>query len=132
MLDQLDRHLRHTFDLTLAEYELLVRLSEAPDQRIRMSRLADCVSHSRSRTSHTVSRLARDGLVKRTRCPEDGRGTYAVLTAGGLARLRSAAPVHAQEVRRLVFDRPDKDDLLAAQKVFESVVCAADENATDR
>lgn len=121
LLDRLDRHLRLNFDLTLAEYEILYRLSEAPKHRIRMADLADCVSHSRSRLSHTVTRLQRDGLAERENCPEDGRGVFAVLTENGLARLHEAAKEHVNEVRRLVFDVADEADLSAAGRLFETL-----------
>lgn len=121
LLDQLDRHLRLNFDLTLAEYEILYRLSEAPRFRIRMADLAACVSHSRSRLSHTVTRLQRDGLAEREHCADDGRGVFAVLTETGLARLRAAAGDHVNEVRRLVFDVAEPADLAAAGRVFESL-----------
>lgn len=121
LLDRLDRHLRANFDLTLAEYEILYRLSEAPRQRIRMADLAHCVSHSRSRLSHTVTRLERDGLAERQSCTDDGRGVYAALTENGLDRLRAAAGGHVNEVRRLVFDVADTADLAATGRMFESL-----------
>ena len=76
LFDRLDRDLREQHALSLPEYEILVRLSEAPDQCLRMAELASSVSHSRSRVTHTVSRLEAAGLVvprrlrdRRARCP---------------------------------------------------------------
>ena len=88
LMDQLDRDLRTQHDLSLGEYEILVRLSEAPDRSIRMAELAAAVAHSRSRVTHTISRLERDGIVRRDQCSEDGRGVSAVLTDHGFSRAR--------------------------------------------
>ena len=80
LMDRLDRDLREQHRLSLPEYEILVRLSEAEGNRLRMAMLADSVSHSRSRVTHTVSRMEGVGLVARDACLSDGRGVEAVLT----------------------------------------------------
>ncbi|MDQ3165181.1 MAG: MarR family transcriptional regulator, partial [Actinomycetota bacterium] len=74
LFERLDRQLREEFDLSLPEYEILVRLSEAPHRSLRMAVLASSVSHSRSRVTHTIARLESKGLVERRACPTDGRG----------------------------------------------------------
>ena len=61
----------------------MVRLSEAPGRRLRMSELAGRTLASKSRLSHQISRMEADGLVRREECPEDRRGAYAVLTDTG-------------------------------------------------
>ena len=78
-------------DLTLGEYEILVRLSEAENKFLRMSELADKVVHSRSRLTHTISRMERRGLVERVRCTNDGRGRQAQLTEAGEQMLERAS-----------------------------------------
>src|SRR3954454_8517729 len=74
LMDRLDRDLRDKHQLSLPEYEILVRLSEADGNRMRMAVLADSVSHSRSRVTHTVNRMEKAGLVVRDSCVSDGRG----------------------------------------------------------
>jgi DNA-binding MarR family transcriptional regulator len=86
-------------DITLAEYDVLVQLSFAPDARLRMSELSDRVRLSPSGLTRLVDRLVRGGLVKRGRCASDRRGSYAILTAAGKVRLRRAAPVHLRGIR---------------------------------
>ena len=54
---QLDRELREEHDISFSEYEILVRLSEAENGRMRMAILADAMSHSRSRVTHTIARM---------------------------------------------------------------------------
>ena len=74
--------------VSLPEYEILSMLSEAPGGRMRMSALADLVVQSRSRVTHTASRLEKQDLVVREPCPEDGRGVELVLTGPGRTRSR--------------------------------------------
>src|SRR6478736_5933484 len=74
----LERH-----DLSHTEYEILVRLSEAPERTLRMSDLASSVVSSRSRLTHTAARLEREGLVRRRACPGDRRGVNCELTDKG-------------------------------------------------
>lgn len=121
LMDRLDRDLREQHDLSMPEYEILVRLSEAPDQRMRMAELAGSISHSRSRVTHTVARLEKDGLVQRSACASDGRGVEAVLTDQGFARLEEAAPTHVAGVRRFLVDLAGDDDFAAVGRVFDAV-----------
>ena len=86
-------------DLTLPEYDVLVQLSFVPDGRLRMSQLSDRVRLSPSGLTRLVDRLVQGGLVKRGRCASDRRGSYAILTAAGKARLRRASPVHLRGIR---------------------------------
>lgn len=121
LLDRLDRDLRAEFDISLAEYEILVRLSECPDHRMRMALLATAMCHSRSRVTHTVSRMERAGLVQRTASSEDGRGVEAVMTERGLQLLQVAAPVHVSGVRENLVDLGDPEDYQALGRVFDAV-----------
>lgn len=121
LMDRLDRELRERHGLSLPEYEILVRLSEAPDRRMRMAELAQAISHSRSRVTHTVARLEKDGLVTRSACVSDGRGVEAVLTDEGFARLDDAAHTHVEGVRRLLVDLSSEEDFAAVGRVFDAV-----------
>jgi DNA-binding MarR family transcriptional regulator len=124
LMDRLDRELREQHRMSLPEYEILVRLSEAPGNRLRMAVLADSLSHSRSRVTHTVSRMEASGLVTRDACVADGRGVEAVLTEHGKAALRAAAPTHVAGVRRLLVDLVGDDDFDAVGRVFDTVTDA--------
>src|ERR1700709_1318913 len=83
LMERLDRELREQHRLSLPEYEILVRLSEAEGNRMRMAVLADSVSHSRSRVTHPVAPREKAGRVARDACLDDGRGVEAVLTEQG-------------------------------------------------
>lgn len=86
--------------LSLASYDVLVQLAEAPDRRLRMTELADLVLLSRSGVTRLVDRLERDGLVARAPVDSDGRGVVAVLTPAGFNRLRDATGLHLSGVVR--------------------------------
>ncbi|MFM8353101.1 MAG: MarR family winged helix-turn-helix transcriptional regulator [Actinomycetales bacterium] len=102
--DQLNRELQDLHGLSLADYEILVRLSEAADRRLRMSDLASATLASRSRLSHQIDRLESAGIVQRMTCSEDRRGSFAVLTDHGWQVLVAAAPDHVAGVRRHFVD----------------------------
>lgn len=119
---RLSRELHAAHGLSLADYEILVRLSEQPDRQLRMSRLATDVAHSKSRISHQVRRLEAKGLVRRSECPSDGRGVLALLTDEGADLLGQAAPTHVAGVREHMVDflAPEEQQVLA--RVFHRVV----------
>jgi DNA-binding MarR family transcriptional regulator len=111
-------------DLTLDEYEILVRLSETPNGQLRMSDLADRVVHSRSRLTHTVARLEKRGIVQRVRCSADGRGREAHLTDVGYALLEKAAPVHVRSVREQLLDVIGTEDLMRLGEIMSRTLPA--------
>ena len=111
LFEQLNRQLSDEAGMSLAEYEILVQLSEAPGRRMRMSEVADRVVSSRSRITHTVGRLEDRGMVAREPCADDGRGVLCVLTDAGFARLEAAAPGHVEMVRTIMFDPLDPPDV---------------------
>jgi DNA-binding MarR family transcriptional regulator len=121
LMERLDRDLREHHNLALPEYEILVRLSESPERRMRMAVLADAVSHSRSRVTHTIARLEKAGLVERMACVSDGRGVEAILTDRGMEVLREAAPTHVAGVRRHLVDLVPDADFEAVGRVFDKV-----------
>ncbi|MBO3664058.1 MarR family winged helix-turn-helix transcriptional regulator [Microbacterium stercoris] len=101
----LDAQLQRDAGLTHFEYGVLYALAHAPERALRMSVLAGYANGTLSRLSRAVTRLERDGWVRRSRDPEDGRSTRAVLTEAGLDKMRQATPGHQDTVRRLVLDR---------------------------
>lgn len=121
LTERLDRDLREGHGLSLPEYELLVRLSEAPCRALRMAELADSVKNSRSRITHTVKRLEAAGLVVRRSCDTDGRGVIAVMTDDGFEKLATAAPNHVASVRASLIDGVAEEDLEVIGRVFADV-----------
>jgi DNA-binding MarR family transcriptional regulator len=117
--DRLDQELQRDAGIPHAYYEVLVKLSEVPDRRMRMSALAERSLSSRSRLSHAVARLEEAGWVRRESCRTDKRGQNAILTDAGFAALATAAPAHVEGVRHHLFD------LLTAVQVAQlGEICA--------
>jgi DNA-binding MarR family transcriptional regulator len=101
--EALDRDLQ-SHGVQLTEYEIMSMLSEAPRRRLRMSSLADLVVQSRSRLTHTATRLETRGWVIREACLQDKRGVELVLTEAGWQAVQEVARVHVESVRRSVID----------------------------
>ncbi|GAB3782043.1 MarR family winged helix-turn-helix transcriptional regulator [Nocardioides ungokensis] len=121
LFDRLDDDLRRSFDISLVEYEILVRLSEREGRQLRMAQLADALSHSRSRVTHTVARMERAGLVERCTSPDDGRGILARMTDAGWDLLVRVAPVHVNGVRDHLVDLASAEDFAAVGRVMNAV-----------
>lgn len=100
VVDRLDRELQEEQGLALSWYEVLLHLNRAPDHRLRLSELADCLVLSRSGLTRLVDRMVAAGLIERATCRTDRRGAFAVLTPDGLSRLRKAAPTHLRGVEQ--------------------------------
>ena len=100
LLRRLDDELQETHGLSLAEYDALLQLVNAPDRRLRMSALAERVLLSRSGITRLVDRLVAAGMVERSACVTDARGAEAALTAKGLDTLRTASRTHLDGVQR--------------------------------
>ena len=101
---RLNRELQQTAGLSLADYDVLVLLTEAPDGRLRVFELAEELQWEQSRLSHHLARMQRRSLVAREECTTDRRGAFVVLTDAGRDAIEKAAPGHVALVRQLVFD----------------------------
>lgn len=121
LLDRLDDDLHRVCDLSMVEYEILVRLSEREGRQMRMAQLAAALAHSRSRVTHTIGRMERAGLVSRSSSPEDGRGVIASMTDKGWDLLVRTAPVHVTGVRDNLVDLVSKEDFQAVGRVMNAV-----------
>ncbi|MEU4781752.1 MarR family transcriptional regulator [Micromonospora sp. NPDC023633] len=116
---RLEDDLRADSALTFPDYHVLVLLSEAPGQRLRMGELASRLVFSPSRLTYQISTMQRRGLVARESCPDDRRGSEAVLTAAGLLALREAAPHHLRSVRAHLMDDLDDAEVACLTRIFE-------------
>jgi len=122
LAERLEHDLKDSHGLSNQEYEVMVRLSEAPDRRLRMSDLAGRTLASKSRLSHQISRMEADGLVRREDCAEDRRGQYAVLTDAGWDRLVAAAPDHVESVRTWLLDAMSPEEFAELGRLCDRVV----------
>ena len=131
VLAAVDAQLQRDSGMPLAYYEILVRLSEAPDRSLRMTQLAEASSSSKSRVSHAVARLEERGWVRRMDCPTDRRGQIAVLTDQGFAALSAAAPGHVEQVRQVLFDALDEERLRQLDGISAAILARAASSPTD-
>ena len=90
LLRRLARQMQHDDGLSEADFEVLVRLSEAPDGRQRVFELGQATQWEKSRLSHHLSRMVQRGLVVRETCPTDSRGAFVKLTAAGRGAIDEA------------------------------------------
>lgn len=127
----LDAELQHVQGMSLAEYFVLMNLSETDHSSLRMSEIASRAALSPSRISRLVDGLVADGLVKRARSEDDGRVQIVVLTDAGLARLQAAYPTHLASVRRIVVDHLAGLDLDALARAASNFAAACRARADD-
>src|SRR5262245_19436789 len=118
---RMDEDLRSEHGLSLQEYVALLFLAESPDRRMRMGRLADALTLSKSGATRLIDRLADDGLVDRVTCSSDLRGAEAQLTENGLNRLRRAAPTHLRGIAEYFLSGIDRADLEVVERTMLGV-----------
>lgn len=107
--------------LTMGDYEVLVHLSEADDNQLRMCDLATALRLSPSGLTRRLDGMVRQGWVSRAACPGDRRVMYAMLTAGGRKKMEAAAPAHVASVRRHFIEPLGADGVRRVNELFEPV-----------
>jgi DNA-binding MarR family transcriptional regulator len=124
LLARLDADLVSECDMTLAEYEVLLHLSEAPDHKLRMNELADLARLSPSGLTRRFDALVRRGWVLRERCDDDRRGVMASLTKDGLKQLKAAMPVHDRGESEYFFNVLDAKQVKVLGEAMNKVAAA--------
>ena len=120
LLEALDSDL-DGHDLSMADYEVLAQLSDAPERRMRMTELAEIAMLSKSRLSHRMKVMEKAGWVRREVCTEDKRGSFAVMTDKGWRAIVKAAPDHVDSVRNRFVDNLTAKDQEELTKIFDRV-----------
>jgi DNA-binding MarR family transcriptional regulator len=138
---ELEARLMGAHGLTLSDYDVLVQLARAPERKLRNIDLAKAVVLTRSGVTRLVDGLEKDGLVARSSCPSDKRGTFVAITDEGLTRLREAAITQVEGVRELFIEklgpegREQMDALLGrlprGTECVEHRACLADPDALE-
>ncbi|MFC0006778.1 MarR family winged helix-turn-helix transcriptional regulator [Micromonospora siamensis] len=123
---RLGRQLQADAGLSLADYEVLVQLTDAADGRLRPFELQRCLQWEQSRLSHHLARMQRRGLVERQECAQDARGAFVAVTEAGRAAIEAAAPGHVATVRRLFLDHLDRDQLRALEQLADRVTAGVE------
>jgi DNA-binding MarR family transcriptional regulator len=119
---RLNRELQEQSGLSIADFSVLVQLSEHVDGRMRVLELARALRWEKSRLSHQLTRMQQRGLVDRSHCSEDRRGAFIVLTERGRAAVEDAAPRHVESVRRYLFDGLQPDEVQALESIARAVL----------
>jgi DNA-binding MarR family transcriptional regulator len=107
--------------LTINDYEVLLHLSRAPDQRLKRVELAQSVILTPSGITRLLDGLEAAGWVEKASCASDARVTYAVLTETGHEKLRSAADSHLADVDRLFAGHFEEAELETLARLLERV-----------
>jgi DNA-binding MarR family transcriptional regulator len=110
---------------SLAWYDILLHLSEAPGRSMRMNELAESLVLSRSWLSRRVEAMEAAGLVQRWRAEEDARGVCAALTPEGQRAYRRAAKVHVEAVQEHFMAYLSVDEASTISACFDRVGEAA-------
>lgn len=116
---RIEEQLKSSAGLTHPQYEILVRLADAPARQMRMTELARGVVVSKSALTYQITQLEKAGLVERATCPSDDRGVLAVLTDAGLRCLERVAPGHLEVVRAYLIDRLSRDELTTMTQAMQ-------------
>lgn len=119
---ELHRRMQAESGLSLADFDVLVALTDRATERMRVLELAEALQWEKSRLSHHLSRMQRRGLVEREDCPDDARGAFVLLSAQGRQAIEGAAPAHVEAVRELVFDGLADADVDALARITEAVL----------
>jgi DNA-binding MarR family transcriptional regulator len=119
---RLNRQLQADSGLSLADYEVLVHLTDREEGRLRPFELQRDLQWEQSRLSHHLTRMERRGLVRREECADDGRGAFVVITEEGRRAITAAAPGHVETVRTLFFDGLTRDQVAALERLAADVL----------
>ncbi|MBW4444800.1 MAG: MarR family transcriptional regulator [Plectolyngbya sp. WJT66-NPBG17] len=122
--DRLEAKLAESELPPLEWYDVLFTLKEAPDQRLRLSEVADKVLLSRSNLTRLVDRLEAAGLLRRERCANDRRGAFAVLTAAGLAMQQRMWEVYGAGIAEYFGDAIEDAEVEAMQQALRKILAA--------
>ena len=123
---RLNREMQQQSGISIADYSVLVQLSEHVDARMRVLELARALGWEKSRLSHQLSRMQQRGLIARSNCSEDRRGAWIVLTDKGRDTIVDAAPRHVEAVRRYMFGELDAEHVEALERISRTVVDVLD------
>lgn len=118
---RLESALEGAHRLPLTSYEVLQRLEEASEGRMRMCDLAERAQLSRSGLTRLADRLEREGLIVRCSCAHDARGSYACITDAGRVRLEEAQGTHLAVVRQQFFAHFSQEELSLLASMWERI-----------
>lgn len=116
-----EEHLRADGDLSYVQFQILARLVDAPQGRLRMTDLADGVVYSRSGLTYQAGLLDKRGLITRAPSPDDERSVVVTVTEAGRDLVARVLPGHVERVQQLLFDPMTGRDLANLRAVLGRV-----------
>ena len=116
-----DEHLRADGDISYVQFQILARLVDAPEGKLRMTDLADGVVYSRSGLTYQAGLLEKRGLITRSPSPDDERSVIVTVTGAGRDLIAHVLPGHVERVRRLLFEPLTGEDLTVLNTVLGRV-----------
>ncbi|MGW2387443.1 MarR family winged helix-turn-helix transcriptional regulator [Streptomyces sp. NPDC001658] len=128
--DTLDRQLQQDAGMPHLYYSILANLSETPERALRMTELAESLKITRSRLTYAVTRLEKDGLIRRENCRWDKRGSIARLTDEGMTVLERTAPGHVETVRASLFDHLTEEQVGQLEEICTGITRALEGDTT--
>jgi DNA-binding MarR family transcriptional regulator len=119
---QLSRQIQAESDLSMADFSVLVVLTDVPEGRVRVLELARNLQWEKSRLSHHLARMVKRGLIDRAECTDDGRGSFVLITDAGRRAIEAAAPRHVELVRTLFFDPLSEEQVAQLTQISERIL----------
>ncbi len=110
-------------------YDVLIALKQAPEQRLRLSELAEVLLVNRTNVTRLADRLEAAGLIQRKTCKDDRRGAYAVLTKAGLEMQQKMWTVYAHSIAQYFGRHLTEKDTIAFTKTLSAILAALDEDS---
>lgn len=128
LLERVEQDLKQADFPPFEWYDVLIALKQAPDQRLRLSELAEVLLVNRTNVTRLVDRLEKAGLIQRELCRDDRRGAYAVLTKAGLTMQEKMWTVYAQSIAQYFGRHLTEKDTIAFTKALSAMLVALNEN----
>ena len=108
---ELDAEVLRPRGLTLNDFEALMHISRADEQRLRRVDLVDRLMLTPSGVTRLLEGLEEAGLVENVHCESDARVTWARLTEAGNETLECVGASHAERLRGLFRDTLSEDEV---------------------
>lgn len=129
LVEQVEQDFRQAGLPTFEWYDVLVALKQAPDQRLRLSELAEVLLVNRTNVTRLVDRLEKTGLIRREACKGDRRGAFAVLAEAGLEMQQKMWVVYAQSIAQYFGRHLTEADVAVFTKALSAMLTALDEES---
>ncbi|MFW2383980.1 MAG: MarR family winged helix-turn-helix transcriptional regulator [Acidimicrobiales bacterium] len=126
----LEADLLASADLALTWLDVMNRLNEHPDRRLRFHELAERSLFTRSGLTRLVDRIEKAGYVEREHSSDDRRGVYVTLTNAGAAKLESLWPEFTASIQSHFGQHLNRGDIKALIAATDKITSLGDDDGT--